>query len=579
MKLIYIWVEKYKSLENFGFNIDSSYEVEYNIEKNKLEIIKNNIPNIFGDNILGVTALVGKNGSGKTSVLELIALENKHIEFENDRSMKYIYVYSTEVDDEYIIETNFLYLKETLKNLKRQIYKYSIKNNKKESLNERIAETSIIRYKPDLKLKEQNKSSLLSISRFNIGMDLKYSELFLNFQKKLKNLESYNNPILVIRLIENMKRYDEIKLDTLCLVKIVNGLNKDKKNEFIENFIIYNININFREIIENFIKYPSLCKDLLKIEVKILDQMFSKEDLSIIKSKILGKKKYNMKILEKTWNLLKSIKYAKGGFNKNYHDEILSDQSIKLKKILNKIKGLDSCYFSEGKITFNLKEIQTKKDQKNILNFLKEYESLPDGYSDYWELKERVTDFLYLELKNVSDGEKLFLNILCYLTEKINIFNGLEEQKRINFILLFDEIELYLHPEWSRKIFNLIITFLNEIKNCKFQIILATHTPFIISDIPKEGIILLENKNGKINAKKCEIETFGANIFDLYKNAFFVESTFGEFARKKIIELLNKESLDNLEERSEAEYLVSSIGEKLIRTQLENFLKTKSKDI
>ena len=74
MELVYLWVEDYKNIKKQGFNFSPKFYCEYNDIKKELTINKNDdyIPNFFGENI-NVTAIVGKNGSGKSSILETIS--------------------------------------------------------------------------------------------------------------------------------------------------------------------------------------------------------------------------------------------------------------------------------------------------------------------------------------------------------------------------------------------------------------------------------------------------------------------------------------------------------------------------
>ena len=58
-------------------------------------------------------------------------------------------------------------------------------------------------------------------------------------------------------------------------------------------------------------------------------------------------------------------------------------------------------------------------------------------------------------------------------------------------IICFDEPEGTFHPEWARKYVYYLVKFLdlvNESKDLTFQIIIATHSPFIVSDIPEQNI-------------------------------------------------------------------------------------------
>lgn len=57
-------------IKNKSFNISSSYHIDFDIELKRLNVSKNKgyIDNFYGNNILDITAIVGKNGMGKTTI-------------------------------------------------------------------------------------------------------------------------------------------------------------------------------------------------------------------------------------------------------------------------------------------------------------------------------------------------------------------------------------------------------------------------------------------------------------------------------------------------------------------------------
>jgi len=74
------------------------------------------------------------------------------------------------------------------------------------------------------------------------------------------------------------------------------------------------------------------------------------------------------------------------------------------------------------------------------------------------------------------------------------------------------------------------------IKSQKYHFILTSHSPFLLSDIPKENVIFLE----KGKQVYPEIETFGANIHTLLSHGFFMkDGLMGEFAKGKINEIID----------------------------------------
>lgn len=106
--------------------------------------------------------------------------------------------------------------------------------------------------------------------------------------------------------------------------------------------------------------------------------------------------------------------------------------------------------------------------------------------------------------------------------------------------LIFDEIELYFHPEMQR---TFIANLLDGIRQLKLshirslQIMMVTHSPFVLSDIPKNNVLFLK-KNGYSTCQD-EMKTFGANIHHILKNSFFLEDgSMGLFAQKTINKII-----------------------------------------
>ena len=80
MELKFIWIQEYKNIKNTGFNFNHSIEEEFQFIDNEIIISKSiNTPKMFfKDNISGVTAIVGENGSGKTNLTEFINYNLAH---------------------------------------------------------------------------------------------------------------------------------------------------------------------------------------------------------------------------------------------------------------------------------------------------------------------------------------------------------------------------------------------------------------------------------------------------------------------------------------------------------------------
>lgn len=183
----------------------------------------------------------------------------------------------------------------------------------------------------------------------------------------------------------------------------------------------------------------------------------------------------------------------------------------------------------------------------------------------------------YIPYKYLSSGEKQLLNNFGALIYHLRNLDSVKDDGRIyeNVNVLFEEIELYFHPEYQRMIIKVLVEKLhalglNHIR--RINITFVTHSPFILSDIPLCNVLFL--KDGKPVIRRIQENTFGANIHGLLKNGFFLPSLpMGEFAYDKINELfekLNGYKLDpnNREHRDWFYSNIMRVGEPYLREQL-----------
>lgn len=181
-------------------------------------------------------------------------------------------------------------------------------------------------------------------------------------------------------------------------------------------------------------------------------------------------------------------------------------------------------------------------------------------------------------ITKLSSGERQQIYTISTVLYHLRNLNSIQDQTRTRYHhvnLILDEIELYFHPDLQR---NFVYELLYAIYALRLDsiysinIMLITHSPFILSDIPKENTLFL--KKGEMDTKINE--TFGANIADLLKEGFFLDKGFlGEFAAKKINDVIC--SIQNGPINSQEEYkkylsFITLVGEPLIKDKLLNML-------
>lgn len=186
-----------------------------------------------------------------------------------------------------------------------------------------------------------------------------------------------------------------------------------------------------------------------------------------------------------------------------------------------------------------------------------------------------------IQLSKLSSGEKQFIySITTALFHIKNMDESIAQTKGIRFrhvCMVFDEAELYYHPEYQQDfVFNLL-RYLSWLRlSCirSVQIVIATHSPFILSDIAKENILFMrDGEDYKVRMTEEEAKefakfgTFGANYYDLLRNGFFLRNQpMGRFAVMKIEGLLEQIKEGNASDELKSD--VAKIADPIIRGYL-----------
>lgn len=98
-----------------------------------------------------------------------------------------------------------------------------------------------------------------------------------------------------------------------------------------------------------------------------------------------------------------------------------------------------------------------------------------------------------LDVRQLSDGERSTLVLILDIAKRLAQANPWLDDPLTSAqaVILIDEIDLHLHPQWQRKIVgNLETTF----PSCQF--IATTHSPQVIGEVPHEKIQMIED--GKV---------------------------------------------------------------------------------
>lgn len=520
--LCYVYIETYKKLHQVGIVIDPHYQYNLNIQERCLTIEeKPSIPNHFwGKGVYSLSAIVGGNGVGKSTILRFIL--NAVIEGAANQDLKGCIVFEKDGN----------------------LYKCT-----------HNCELNIIGIS-NVKIIETDNESINTF--FYSGH---FSPLFDYNDVRTVELTGMYNATDNFRLIKDLQDYSNV--DTMHL-----------SNNIQSHFFAYQAQNNYR-----------ICYLLSQQHIReCLD------DLNFPKYIIINANTSGLKAIE--------VNYA-GKFNgcqipnfkrirNSIKDNVLAN--LIYYNLINTIADQD--FIRPEAYDFLIRWCDTyNEDTRDILNFYREFvaneqmnETLRTFLNDiHWCLKivDETCSFddnigYYIDVRNedgslyslvehllsnriyltakffdmsyshslhditvLSSGEQELLNLLSRLYYAVVIGPTKFDNLRSPSLLLLDEAEIGFHPEWQRQYVNQLCKFIQLLlvsAGHNFQIILTSHSPIILSDIPKCCTNFLKEEHGYVvNNRDEQAETFAENIFNLYRRSFFMENgLIGEFASNKI---------------------------------------------
>lgn len=188
------------------------------------------------------------------------------------------------------------------------------------------------------------------------------------------------------------------------------------------------------------------------------------------------------------------------------------------------------------------------------------------------EFSVAFSRFFHRVWLNISDGESHFIKNFAALNEHINLAFVSPVPVNGSAILILDEPEVHMHPDLERRYLYLLTHWLhNDFPKTQFQIILLTHSPFLLSDVERSHVLLLQRTpTDVVTAKHPESQTFAANIHNILHEPLFLDSPFGSISTKlicQVIQQLKKGEPENFSPE-ELEAIISLIGEPLLRNSL-----------
>ncbi|UNP78266.1 ATP-binding protein [Bacillus nitratireducens] len=589
MQILYLWINRKNGLNNISLNFGG--ELQCNVTNDNLIIEDNTfyIKNFFSATdflnnspiISSVTGIAGENGTGKSTILnslmEIIETNNK-IDFE------YLIFYQEEKDYyfDYSLQKTIYYDDKKINNQQPIIYNKITFNYKPLNLDL----FSTVFFSNIFDIRAQGNHSPIRKHIIDLSTNSLYNDQFylsdqihsqIIFTKKyehnFKIKERINIPkeiqiegsseFIKGKVFSKVAHYKELVgiFDKLIYPEISNTPEL-QNNQLLNNFG-YSIYLNF--YINTFDK---ICNEFL-LDTHTLLINFQRSTGLVRGSNLFAD--YYKSLVSELQDFLKS--QSKKISEKNG----LSISTTK-RKIEKLFKSINSSFIKTDKLITLLFKLNIKENKNeffipsndpNLLKFINAYNDC--AFSD---------PLLKMYWSELSSGEYAFLSLFSR-------FNSIIDQVKENLIILIDEGDIYFHPQWQK---DWLYTFLDIIsymyRDTKIQIVLTTHSPFILSDLPSNNVIFLKKNQDNTTCTVKNLEgnplTFAANIHDLLTNSFFMhDGLVGKFAQHKINNLVD-EILDSSPEQvrtnsARIRKQIDIIGEPIVKRKLIEIFEDKIK--
>ena len=554
-ELVYTYIEKMDTgIKNSEIFFSDKHK--FKLKDRNLFYIEDKNRRFFGEKISNLSLIVGKNGVGKSSLLDLISFSNKNINLRRGRN-SYFNIFHLR-DNIFFIEGSPSLISK-ISNMRSNTGIFmTIGNNKFVTPDSQISielQISLIRSSPIVDWFNRDSYRTFNSHSSPIIRNVKHVEsaenvfrfiveaknsnvtkpkIFLKVNQK--QLYSSNSPAILDELYgndritdiqdvlpEQLKRRLRLKVGENSISfnsRIVQNYYFRKHK--IHFFIVQVLEKYLLNLIEFLEKNGEPRKRIFNIIKESNGEYFNRlreVDLFYLREDYISEQFLKDKIafLENIVNDLRDwgerIKYFEG---KSSRDTPFINRDA-LKILISNFKNSEEYGYFQGN-AYKIEVSSSSLSNKDInFNFIE-------------LLMVEFSELFSVQFENLSDGEIVYFNTFS------SIFMEIRKASKDgrDCVLVLDEPDLNLHPEWCRRFIDDCITLVNNYSDVNIQFIIATHSPYMISDVPKENVFSLEVKEKMVEIKRAE-KSFAANIIDILSDTFFLDYSIGEFARKKIL--------------------------------------------
>ncbi|TDG35242.1 hypothetical protein EZJ43_14175 [Pedobacter changchengzhani] len=586
MELHYIWVKNSGYLSQAGINLSARFVFEMVELENKnqqgdfllkISVNPNFIPDFFDKkNVSNVTAIIGKNGAGKSSILKYI--KSNLPEGLQAGLMYDLFCYSfkekeSEVESFRVVIPDGMEIKvfdET-----KLFSKEGYGGNTSLRFESKLSDVDYINYSYFLELNEDmvDWGGLINIST---------ASLLLKGRKRI--FEERYTESARLELLSQTSDLENLNLDEVARAIQLLGMEGLQLPFSKPKELTIEININERIFFENNRSQKAvetLLDDLTSANTwhNPKEGFLNNLLFAILVNFLIDDKKYSVNNptnysvpYKKNENVQEYIlRFFSGMADYRFEYENMEVSVSRYKELSFLVKEFYE-FFKDliAKGTIRIGEGSTSftipLNDKSDVVFSK--------FRAFYLKVKGIGSFFNFKWRSLSTGEQSYLSFMSRFYQVK--FHGHHDLKD-NLVIMIDEGDACYHPEWQRKFFNESLNYLSNLFSDKnIQLIYTANTPFLSSDLPKSHVLFIEKKEKDVSIfhskNNNREETFAANIHSLFSDSFYLDGILiGEFAKNKldnIIKFLRNE--DSFYPNDAYKKTIDIIGEPVLRRKLQD---------
>lgn len=580
MKLVHIYIEEHKAIRHLNIPINGGFECSYKDGHLMLKKRNDRLSAYYSN--VEISAIIGKNGTGKSTILNFL----ETLVLASDSCGLAIF-YCNEKNFFYICNINNCNLIDVkiLSEPSEDKARYECVLNYKEFIEiNKIRFVNINNLSPEqlgLTLtKSKSHSSILNLTlknntrsqaqkRHYFSKLLSYFKSYYvseSFQEDIYfELAIYSSPLRIMyRAIEsriNLNENNDLRQELREWSQGIHDIKLFNNGVLSNNLVGMNVLSILSRLSKLTSKNPNHQNEVLLYLVHTFAKLNLHHDENMSYCNCLRETVRSLEFKE-NWPTLNS-EYS--DLTSNDIEGLYNDINVnELKEVLESIveqlfllsKLIEEHNLEYAQVNSNV----CKLEEYYLINKISELVN---------KLPSEVSSNIRMGWRGVSTGELAYSHIFSetfhYLTSgKLDSSNS---------IIILDEVDLYLHPEWQREF---IAKFIELIQYCRNingvpapQVILTTHSPIIAGDFLPRDIVSLYKEQDSYGEERIVVRPslgFGTSISDLYLVGMHLTAIFGEHSKGYIDAVIHRAQEKKLTDFDKK--LIEQISDKHIRNYL-----------